>query len=37
MFDVVPFIVPFTRYPYSGSPVACDLCGAADHVNRLHS
>ena len=32
MFDVVPFIVPFTRYPYSGSPVACDLCGAADHV-----
>lgn len=32
VFDVLPYIVPFTRYPYEGEQVACDLCGCADHI-----
>lgn len=32
MFDVVPFVIPFTRYPYRGEPAACDLCGSTGHV-----
>jgi hypothetical protein len=30
MASAVKYIIPFTRYPYVGEEIVCDLCGCQD-------
>ena len=32
VFTILPYIIPFSRYPYVGEEAPCDLCGCKEHV-----